>query len=268
MKSLWSIIYWNLWQRRWSIFWWSIGVAAFIAINLAFYPSFKDQAAEFEKSFSQIPESARALFSDTGDFLSPTGYLSSQVYYLMLPMLTGILAISLGASLIAREEQSGSIELLLSRPVSRTRLLVAKLLVGIKITAIVSLVAGLVTVGLAKIVELPVPLSRIALASLACYLLSLSFGMVAFFITMLGKARVASIGLATLFALGGYIIASLKGAADWLKYPAKVFPFDYYQPGAILEGHYNWWNMTFVVGILVFGAIASWLIFNKRDLAG
>jgi len=268
MKSLWGMVYWNLWQRRWSILWWSIGVAAFIAINLAFYPSFKDQAAELEKSFEQIPDSARALFSDTGDFLSPTGYLSSQVYYLMLPMLTGILAISLGSSLIAREEQSGTIELLLSRPISRTKLLIAKGLVGVKITAIVSLVACLVTVGLAKLVELPVPLGRIALASLVCYLLSLTFGMVAFVITMLGKARVASIGLATLFALGGYIIASLQSAADWLKYPAKIFPFDYYQPGAILEGTYNWWNITFVIGILVAGSVASWLIFRKRDIAG
>lgn len=263
-----SVIRWGIWQRRWSIFWWCIGVTFFIAINLLFYPSFKDQSAQLEQSFSQLPESARALFSDTGDFLSPTGFLSSQIYYLMLPLLLGILSISLGGSLIAREEQDRTIELLLSRPLSRTMLLAGKAIVGFIVTGIVGLTALITTVVLAKIVELDVASSRIALATIASWLIAVSFGIVAFVLTIFGRARVASIAVATLFALGGYIIASLQSAADWLRFPAKIFPFDYYQPGAILEGTYNWWNITFIIGIIIVGSIVSWWVFRKRDISG
>lgn len=261
-----NIIKWELWQRRFSITWWCIGIVAFITINLAFYPSFRDQAAQAEQAFSQIPDSAMAFFSDTGDFLSPTGYLSSQIFYLMLPLLLGTLAISLGSSLLAREEKEGTIELLLSRPVSRGSLIVGKLSAGIIILTIVGTVAALVTAGLSKLVKLAVPTKGILLASIAAVLLAMSFGIIAFLITALGKARIASVGIATLFALGGYILASLVDIADWLKWPAKIFPFNYYKPAEILSGSYDWTHIIYIVAIICLATAGSLIAFRRRDL--
>lgn len=261
-----TIIKWELWQRRWGIMWWTIGVVAFIALNLAFYPSFRDQSAELDKAFAQIPDSAMALFSDTGDFLSPTGYLSSQIFYLMLPMLLGILMISLGSSLIAREEKEGTIELLLSRPITRGKLLISKAKSGLLIGLVVTAGALLTTVGLSKLVRLAVPSTQIALATLAAFLFALSLGSVALLITMFGRARIASIGLAALYGLAGYILASLTSAVEWLKWPAKLFPFDYYRPAEILSGTYNWLNILFIVGVVALCAITSYIVFKRRDI--
>ncbi|MCA9337825.1 ABC transporter permease subunit [Candidatus Saccharibacteria bacterium] len=264
---MWALIKWGLWQKRWFIMWWCIALVGFIFLNLIFYPSFKDQAAQLEQSFSQIPESTRALFSDTSDFFSPTGYLSSQVFYLMMPMLLGILAITLGSSLIAREEKDGTIELLMSRPVSRRALLAGKALVGVVILFAVGMVGMLTTVIMSKLVDLAVPSKDIALATLASTLLALSFGTVAYMITSFGKARVASVGLATLFALGGYIIVSLSGAASWLKWPSRAFPFHYYHASEILEGTYQWRNMLFIVAVVLASSIIAWVAFRRRDIA-
>lgn len=261
-----AIIKWELWQRRWSIMWWTIGIAIFIIVNLAFYPAFKDQSQELSQALNGLPESAVSLFSDTGEFFSPVGYLSSQIYYLLLPLLLGILSISLGASLIGRDEKEGTIELLLSRPISRTKLLASKALAGVIISFIVGLVATLVIVITSKIVDLEVPLVDIALTAIVCWILSLSFGAVAFMISSFGRARIASIGIATIYALAGYIIASLISLASWLKWPAKGFPFDYYQPANILEANYNWLNMIFFIKLIILCAIISWLAFRKRDI--
>jgi ABC-2 type transport system permease protein len=247
--------------------WWSFAITAFISLNLAFYPSFRDQSEQLEQAFSQIPDSAMALFSDTNEFLSPVGYLSSQVYYLMLPMLLGILAISLGSSLLAREEKEQTIELLLSRPVSRSALLTAKIMSGIVIILIASTVSGIVTLILAKLVKLDVDLINIALATLASMLLAVSFGSLAFLITSFGKARIASIGLATVYGLGGYIIASLVDVANWLKWPAKLFPFNYYKPAEILLGNYNWANILFIICVSLLCIATSYIIFRRRDIA-
>jgi ABC-2 type transport system permease protein len=261
-----AIIKSELWQRRFSIVWWSIGVAAFIAVNLAFYPSFKDQSQQLSEAMSQIPESAVALFSDTGEFFSPVGYLSSQVFYLMLPLLLGILAISLGSSLLAREEKDGTLELLLSRPISRSALLTGKLIAGLVITLIPAIVATLVTIGLAKLVELEVSTKGILLASVAATLLSLSFGGIAFLLTALGKMRIASVAIATLFALGGYIISSLTDIASWLKWPAKLFPFSYYMPAEIMNDNYNWMNILYILGLLTVCVFCAFIVFRKRDI--
>ncbi len=261
------VVRWTLKQRRWSIIWWIIGIVAFVALEMAFYPTVRDQAAELEKSFSRLSEGTVALFSDAGDFFSPVGYLSGQVFYLMLPLLLGGLAISLGSSLLGREEREGTLELLLSRPISRSRLMSAKAVAGTIIVLVVGLVGVLSTAGMAKLVDLPIAFNNILLAGIVSTVLALSFGAIAFMITMLGRiARTASVGVAAMVALAGYLISSLAGTVDWLKWPAKIFPFDYYHPAEILRANYNWANMLFIVGVIILCGLVSWTAFRRRDL--
>jgi ABC-2 type transport system permease protein len=239
---------------------------AFVVLEMAFYPTIRDQQAELEKSFSQLSDSAIALFSDTGDFFSPVGYLSGQIFYLMMPMLLGVLAIGAGASLVGREEREGTLELLLSRPLSRIRLIFAKALAGTLIVLMVGLAGTLVTALMAKTVSLPVPFTSILLAGLVSTALALSFGAVAFMITMLGRgARAAALGVAALVAITGYLLSSLAATVDWLKWPAKLFPFDYYRPAEILEASYNWLNLLFILAVIVACGLVSVIAFRRRD---
>jgi len=263
-----ALIKWGLWQKRWFIFWWCLAIFALIFINLIFYPSFKDQAAEIEKTFAQLPESATAFISDTGEFFSPEGYLSSQVFYLMLPMLLIILSISLGSSLIGREEREGTIELLLSRPVSRTKLLISKASIGLIVLTIASLVGILTSTIMSRLVDLEVPTKHIFVAGLASFILALGIGSIAFMFASFGKARSASIGIATIFALGGYILASLVDIASWLRFPSYFMPFYYYRPGAILQGNYELFNFLIIGSVAVVAGTISWVSFRKRDIVG
>ena len=262
-----SIIKWTIWQRRWSIMWWSIAVVGFILINLVFYPTFKDQAAELDKSLSQLPESAKALFAGSSDFVSPVGYLNSQIFFLMLPMLLTILTIGLGSSIVAKEESEGTIELLLARPISRNKLLLSKSIAAIIILLAVSLMAFLSISVTANIVDIAVPLKYISVATLGSVVLALCFGSIAFVMTMLSKSsKTASIGIATLVAFGGYIVVSLSTTVKWLKNPGKIFPAYYYKPEDILRGNINWKYFIFPISIIVVSAIISWWSFNRRDI--
>lgn len=261
-----SIVLFELRVRRWSIFWWSFGILFLIALTLSFYPSFKDQSAELQNAFTNIPDSALALISDTGDFFSPVGYLSSQLFYAVLPIILAILCIALGSSLIAKEEKDGTIELLLSRPISRSTLLLSKLISGGTIIAIVGTVTIITILGLAKIVDIEVSFLYLLQTTIVCLLMAVSFGAIAFLISVTGRTRVLSVSIATLYALCGYIIGSLSGVAEWLKWPSKIFAFTYYQPAEILRGNYNWANLLVIVGIILSCLILSWLVFNRRDL--
>lgn len=260
------IIKWTLWQRRWSILGWSLGVTGLIFLNLIFYPTFKDQAAELQKSFENLPAAAVQLFGGSTDFFSPVGFLNSQIFFLLLPMLIGILAISIGSSLIAREEQEGTIESLLARPISRVRLLAAKAMTGTLILAGVSVWAFVTTASIGWLVDLGMPVKNIALASLNCFLLVLSFGAVAFLLTAFGKARIASVGVAAALALGGYLVSSLAGTVSWLNGPSKAFAFHYYQSEAILRGTYDWNHVWFFVALVAVCGLLSWLSFRRRDI--
>lgn len=261
-----QLIKWNLWQRRKSTVFWSIAVAAFIFVNMIFYPTFKDQAAELEKSFESLPDAAVQLFGGSTDFFSPVGFMNSQIFFIMLPLLLGVLAINLGHKLLAQEEQDGTIELLLSRPISRTKLLAAKAIAGIVIVTIVTGVSLATVLVVGKIVGLEVGVEEILLATFACLLLVLSFGGLAFMMSAMGKARALSVGAAAAIAIGGYLVASLSGTVKWLENPSKVFPFNYYESEEILSGNMEWTNMLYFAGLLIACSVISWLAFRKRDL--
>ncbi len=261
-----TIIKWTIWQRRWSTVWWSVGVSMFVFINMIFYPSFKNQAEELQKGFENLPDVAVQLFGGSTDFFSPVGFLNSQIFFLMLPLLLSILAISLGSSLLAKEEQDKTIDLLLSRPISRSRLLASKMLSGIIILGIAT-TTGLITIIItARIVELEVGPARIAIATLLCFLLALSLGAISYALTASGRSRTISLSVTSVIALGGYLVSSLAGTVSWLATPAKLFPFNYYQPESLLLGSFSWMNLSILASSIVLLGAVSVYAFKRRDI--
>ncbi|HEX5447703.1 MAG TPA: ABC transporter permease subunit, partial [Candidatus Saccharimonadales bacterium] len=250
-----TIAKWALWQRRWSIFWWTLGILAFVFLTLIFYPTIKGQTAQLDKSFAQIPRPAKRLFTDTSDIFSPVGYLSSQIFYLLLPLLLSIFAISMGISLLGKEERDSTIEMLLARPISRARLLFGKAKAGLEAMVIVAVVTAVFTSVMSHLVKVNVSFLYIFETALVAALLALCFGAITFMLAAMGRAgRALSIAVAAGIGLGGYIIVSLEPSVSWLRWPAKIFPFSYYHSADLLTGKYNFANLIYF-GCLIAGCL-------------
>lgn len=260
-----SVFKWTLWQRRWSVIWWIVGIVGLVVLTLSFYPTIHNQAAQLNKSFGGLNSSTLALFGGT-NFFSPIGYLNSQLIYLMLPLLLIILGVGLGSSLIGREEADGTIELLLARPISRSRLLLAKAFAGAFILFLVTSIGSLVIIGLAKAVNIGIPLGNIAAACFACFMLVLAFSSVAFLLASTGRGRAAALGISVVYALTGYIIGSLATTVHWLQKPSMIFPYHYYQSANILRGSFNWSSIVIFGTFILACVLLSWLSFRHRDL--
>lgn len=261
------IISWTLRIRRWSTLWWSVGIIAFITLELSVYPSIKSQAKQLNQLIDKLPDTVRSLFG-ASDLFSPVGYLNSRLFYLLLPLMLSILAIGLGSSLIAREESEHTIELLLARPLSRAKLLLAKLTGGFVVVSVVALVTALaISIGV-KIVDLSVPIPYLLFAVFLAMLLAILFGMIAFVITCVGRrGRGSAIAVASLIGLGGYVVASLESDVHWLKWPAKLFPYHYYNPTSVLQGNYAWLTASWLMAFILILGILSWLAFRNRDIS-
>jgi beta-exotoxin I transport system permease protein len=263
-----AILKWALWRRRWFIFWWALGVMSYMALVLLAYPSFRGQAATLNNSLNQLPQAVRSLVADTNNFLSPIGYMSSNVYYLLLPLLFGILTIGLGSSLLARDEADHTLELVLSRPISRGRVLVARALAGLVITAAVLVATIIATVLFAWMINLGISYLRLAAVTLMAARMALIFGALAFMLAAFGRmGRVISVGVPTLLFVVSYLFTSLAGTVHWLKWPAKLLPYQYFHPSEILAGNYNWPDAFGMVATILVLGIISYLAFRKRDIA-
>src|SRR5262245_6353604 len=106
-------------ERRRSLAWWLLGLAALTALTIAFYPSIRDDPALSDYA-ENLPESLRALFAGGElDLTSPAGYLNSQLFALTAPLIFLIFAIGNGAGAVAGEEERGLLDLILAQPLRR-----------------------------------------------------------------------------------------------------------------------------------------------------
>ncbi|RWZ79399.1 MAG: hypothetical protein EOT04_01810 [Candidatus Chaera renei] len=256
-------------RRRWATAGWSLGISAYIALNLLTYPIVRDQSKALGQVLASLPGSFKTMVSDSTDLLSPAGFMSSKILYLILPMLFTVLAVSLGSTLLAREERSGTLELLLARPLPRRRLLAGKMAAGLAIMAIVTVAASAIAILFSWRVGLELSLLRIMQAIGLSALMGLMFGGLALALSALGRATGrGSAALSAALAVGGYLVVSLEGLADWLRWPAKLLPYHYYQPTEVLLGGYNWLNAWGFFAITVILAAIAMAGFSRRDIGG
>lgn len=261
-----AIIAQELRRRRWYLTWWSVGISALVGLTVLAYGSVKDQAAQLEKAFGDLSSSVGSFFG-TSDMFSPVGYLNSQLYFITLPILFILLGVTLSSSLVSKEERHGTLELLLARPVGRTRLLLAKALAGTIVVALLGMVTTVVTIVCSLIVEIDVAPAYIALATFWMVLFSSAFGAVAFMLYAASSVtrRTAAVA-AILLSFGGYILSSLSGMVSGLTWLAKLFPYHYYDPGEILTGNVSGGLIVYVAFLYAVSLVVALVGFRRRDI--
>lgn len=262
-------IRWELNQRKTYLFWWIVCTLVIVTTILLIYPSIHSQATQLNNVLNQLPAALRDLKTGGSavDVITPIGYLNSQLFYATIPFIQIIMAIGLGGSLVAREEQNHTLELALARPISRGRLLTAKALSGVILVSIVGAVAAVAMIVLTKLVNLEISTAHLLLANLYCSLFSLSFGAIAFTLTAASNlTRRSSVAVATFVSIGGYLLASLSGLSHYIQVPAKLLPYHYYSPTQILAGRVSTGLNVYLVGIGLICIVLSWWGFRRRDI--
>lgn len=261
-----TIIGWELIRRRMALLWWIIGVTALVALTVLSYAAVKDQAAQLDKAFGSLSSGASS-FVGTNDLFSPKGFLNSNLYYIVLPILYIILILNLSSSLLGKEENETTLELLLSRPVSRGKVLAAKAAAGLLALLIVGTAATVATIICADIIGLHVGTWGIVLANIGTMLFAGTFGAISYamFAASQLTRRFATLA-AILLSFGSYIITSLAGLVHWLDGPSKFLPYHYFGSGKLLDGSMPLGLSVYIVGIFVLAAFASYLGFRRRDI--
>lgn len=250
-----------LYQKRFLLLWWFIGIAAVTLLTVSFYHSFR--ATDVDQLLKSLPPAVQAIAGDTDSFKSVDGYLRQQVFVLRLPLLCIILAIALLVGLTAGDEQKGLLETQLSLPVSRSRLLLHKLAAGLVILVLASLgaVVGII-VGAALIGE-SFDLGNILQYTLNCVLVAAVYGLVGFAVAAVTGRRALALGIASGFAFASYLLNSMAPSVSSLETIDKLTFFHYYQNDPL---HFT--NLL----VLLLSAAAliaiSWAGFNRRDIRG
>jgi ABC-2 type transport system permease protein len=265
-----ATLLWELRQRRNAILWWTAGSVILTVVILALYPSIRNQAQQLNQVINQLPPGLRGLKAGSGGVVNvgdPVGFLNSQLFYATLPILWIILSITRGSAALGRDEQNHTLELLLARPISRGRLLLAKALSLLAEFVVVAGVTVVAIAALAPLFGLHVGTSHLILATAYTAAFSLSFGLIAFALQAASNlTRRAASAVGVLVGFGGYLIASLSGLTDWLKVPAKLAPYHYFAPERVLHGQPVHGLDAYLLGTLLVTTVVAYVGFRRRDI--
>ena len=97
----------------------------YVVVIVALYPSFKN-SSELDNLTKDSPGVA-ALFGISGSLTSPVGWMNANVWVNFFPLIILLMTIGYGASAIAGQEKDGHLELVLSLPFSRRRVVAQKI---------------------------------------------------------------------------------------------------------------------------------------------
>lgn len=187
--------------------WWCVGLIGLVALMVSVYPSVRGNEA-LNKLVHDYPQALKGFVSFGGelDYTTGPGYLGSELFALMVPLLLLVAAIGAGARALAGEEEAGTLELLLANPVSRRRVAAEKLaalvveIVALGIVLLVSLWIG------CRAADLRVSATHLAAATLSAVVLATGFGALALLVGAVTGRRARASGLTAALAVAAYVV--------------------------------------------------------------
>jgi len=261
----------NAWFHRYTALAWVIGVGALAFLTGALYRSIG--AADYVELIEQFPEGLRAFMGLDPNAPIPSGeefavnlWMNTQFLSFGAALFAIYAVVHCGAA-IAREREKGTLDLVLSQPVGRSRFLFWRWLVFVVASAVLAvaaaltLMAGLATAAAtANVLNLSLTLFQAWMVALAVAGYSLAFSCL-----FLSTAKAAAAaGLLTTAFYSIDIIARTVEKVDWL---GNISLFHFYDPQRILDtGELSWLGLV-VSGGVAFGALAAAaVIFERRDI--
>lgn len=245
---------------------WALTLAAGVILFMLMFPAFTKDVEASRKVLENFPAALRSAFNlSLSNFFTVLGFYS---YVLNFIVLAGaIQAMNIGVDIISKEDTGKTADFLLTKPVTRARIITSKLFAALTVLVLTNIVFISVSIVVVT-VESNASFSYLALLLLSLSMLLVQFIFLAigtFFSVILPKIKsVISVTLPTVFAL--YIIGSLGSILgnDNVRY---FTPFKYFETQYIIN------NVAYETKFLVIGtivilaaAVASYAIYAKKDI--
>ncbi len=256
-----SIFTKTLYGKRWTTVAWALGLGALVVFTMLFFPTFQ----EVGQSFKDVPESLKAFLGDATTYSSIAGFTDLQIFnqYVFMTLVLGVV---LFTGLLAGEEGSGTLQILLVQPVSRTRVYWEKVLAGMVVIAAVSLAISFSAWLGAVIVGETLRLDRLATATVGVWLITMVFSSIGYALGAVWGRRGLAGALAGVLAFVAYLVSSLAESVESLQAADKLSPFHYFNRPGILSHGVDWSDFALLAVLTIVPLLVAHVLFVRRDI--
>lgn len=258
-------------RRSWrGMVWWGLGIGSLGFISIIIVPDVQTLEQMAELMDTLPPFLTQALGGGDISFMAtPEGYLALQ-YFSFTLIVFAVYAVVSGLNISANDEERGILDVFLSLPVARWRLVLEKfvayslLIAGAIVISFICMWIGiaitpsLATVDLSKIVGA-------TFAMLPASLLVLAFTL---FVAAVVRRRGLAISLASAFVIGSYFFDTIgRAAPDTLASSLRAISFfSYYDGAGVMQYGLSWGNLLVLFVATVVLLIGGGWFFQRRDV--
>lgn len=259
-----TIFRYHLTRSLGQILGWGLSLAVLGGYLASFYETIAGQQEALMGMIKNYPPEMFAFFGDMTKIFTPSGFLDTE-FFSYMPIIIGFFAVLAGSGLLASDEENGTLDLVLSHPISRASLFAGRLAAFILATLAILALAWLGFVLVIPGTNLDISLLEMALPFLSLFALLALFGMLSLLLSMLLPSRRLAAMIAGILLVGSFFITSLARVDPDLKSISDFSPLSYYQGGIAIEG-LKWSWLAGLLGFAVlFALLAGWQ-FVRRDI--
>jgi ABC-2 type transport system permease protein len=258
-------------RRNWrQILYWGISLA-FLGWAIAAIVQDVDVLKQYEAIAKNFPPALLQMFGaqDAATLATPEGFITYGFFGYSL-LILAVYAVIAGLGVTANEEDSGIMDIILSLPVPRWRVVLEKLAAYMLIMAAIIAVSFL---GLLIGVQMSPVMREVNMARLVEGTLNMvpsSLLMIAFttFVAAVVRRKGTATGVAAVFIVGSYFLAFLgKSASESILGSVRSISFfSYYDPNAVLVNGLNASNFALLLAVTALLVVGSVWAFQRRDV--
>lgn len=251
----------HLSDRRRSLLAWGLPLGLMSAFIVAIFPSVEDSIGQ---AVADYPPALKEAFG-IGELANVEQYLHAEMLSLIVPLALGYLAVRAVASGLAGAAETGRLDVLLSAPVSRSRLCAAGFLATAVELAAVLAVSWLLTMAGSALAGAGLDAGPAAAGFASVWPLALLFaglGVVVCGFSLRTSVVTGSVAgvLVAMYVVD--LVGKLDPGLDWVRY-ASVFK---YYGNAIEDGIEPLAFAGVTVAAIALAALGAWL-FERRDIS-
>jgi len=238
-------------------------MTAYFAILFPSYSKLFDLNSMLEK----MGPAAKLLGASMGDASTLIGFLHIELFSMILPAGMAAFAAGVASGFTAGEESRGTIDVLLSYPISRQRVVLEKWLAICLACVVAAVVLWVFAIGGAAISASALPGDRLAAALVMLVLIGLAFGAISLAISTATGNRGAAIGVTIALLVVMYLVDALSAVVDGLATIRPFSLFRYYMGDDPLRNGLNLGDAAVLAGVTVIFLVIAVMAFDRRDLA-
>jgi ABC-2 type transport system permease protein len=214
-----------------------------------------------------LPPAMLAAFNfETFNLTTVTGFFG--VMFTYFGLLLSIAAAMWGSDIISKEERDKTVEFFLTLPVTRSRVVTAKIFAAlVNCVALLLITWGAVIAGAAQYQPDNEFYNFLSLSMLALFIMQLIFLAVGIFLGCAMKQYKRASSAAVAILLGTYFMSIISGLNENLEFLKYFSPFKYFNPVKLLQESSI--DLTFIwlsAGIVAVLIVGAYVTYSRRDL--